>query len=163
MRRQFLLAALGGGLSLYLAGCATPQRTLEAEPDHYWRGRLSLITQEAKPRGFSAGFELSGQPEHGSLVLSSPLGSQLAQVHWRANEALLQQGDKSQRYDSLDELILNLTGTAIPVAALFDWLSGLDTSVAGWQVDLSRLADGRVQALRQTPAPVTSLKVMLEP
>jgi outer membrane lipoprotein LolB len=158
-----LLSALSCGASLWLAACASPQRRLDARAEHYWLGRLSLNTQEERSRGFSAGFELSGQPQQGVLVLNSPLGSQLAQVHWSAEQAVLQQGHSSQRFASLEVLIQQLTGTALPVPALFDWLAGIPTPVEGWQVDLSRLSEGRLQALRQSPAPVTSLKVVLEP
>lgn len=162
MKRRALLAALGSGASLLLAACATPVRTLPATADSYWLGRLSLQTREERPQGFSAGFELAGQPQRGELILTSPIGNRLAEVQWTDRQAVLRQGGRSQAYASLDELVERLTGTAIPVAALFDWLAGRATAVEGWNVDLSRQADGRLLAVRQWPAPATELRVVLE-
>ena len=49
---------------------------------------------------------------------------------------------QTREFDSVDALVAHATGAAIPVAALFDWLRGIDTPVPGWQADLSQLAAG---------------------
>ncbi|MFT4192570.1 MAG: outer membrane lipoprotein LolB [Comamonas sp.] len=161
-RRTCCLAAWAGTASALLAACATPTRTLPPSTDRYWMGRLSLQTREERPQGFSASFELSGQPQRGELVLTSPIGNRIAEVQWTRQQAILRQGSRSQTYASLDELIEQLTGTAIPVAALFDWLAGTPTAVPGWNVDLSRQPDGRLLATRLWPAPATELRVVLQ-
>ncbi len=55
-----------------------------------------------------------------------------------------------------------MTGSDIPVAALFDWLQGKATTVSGWQTDLSRIADGRLRAERYSPPPEASLRIVLD-
>lgn len=163
MQRRACLSALAGGVAaLLLSACATPTRTLPPSADRYWLGRLSLQTLTDQPQGFAAGFELSGQPARGELVLTSPVGSRIAEVTWNERQAVLSQGNQKQAYASLDALITRLTGTAVPVPALFDWLDGRATAVEGWQVDLSRQSDGRVSAVRQWPAPATELKLVFD-
>jgi outer membrane lipoprotein LolB len=54
------------------------------------------------------------------------------------------------------------TGSAIPVAALFDWLEGRNTAVPGWQADLSELGQGRLRAQRMQPPPAADLRVVLD-
>jgi outer membrane lipoprotein LolB len=65
-------------------------------------------------------------------------------------------------YESLDALVAQVTGTSIPVAALFDWLRGVATPVPGWKPDLSGLAQGRISAARIDPQPQADLRVLLE-
>ena len=59
-------------------------------------------------------------------------------------------------------LVSHVTGSAIPVAALVDWLRGIDTPVPGWRTDLSQLAQGRVTAKRLEPTPEADLRLVLE-
>ncbi|KAF1018755.1 MAG: Outer-membrane lipoprotein LolB [Paracidovorax wautersii] len=162
MQRRAALAALAGAAAGLLAACATPTRTLPVTADSYWLGRLSLQLRTERAQGFAAGFELSGRPDRGELVLTSPVGTRIAEVHWTAQEAVLEQGGRRQAYASLDELITRLTGTAIPVPALFDWLQGKATAVDGWSVDLSRQPEGRLSAVRQWPEPVADLRIVIE-
>ena len=50
----------------------------------------------------------------------------------------------------------------IPVAALFDWLRGIDTPVAGWRADLSQLGAGTAGgAAPASPPPEADLRVVL--
>lgn len=162
MRRRVALATLTGAATSLLAACATPTRTLPVTDDRYWAGRLSLQLRTERAQGFAAGFELSGRPDRGELVLTSPVGTRIAQVRWNTREAVLEQGSQRQSYASLDELITRLTGTAIPVPALFDWLQGKATAVDGWSVDLSRQPEGRLSAVRQWPEPVADLRIVIE-
>jgi outer membrane lipoprotein LolB len=59
-------------------------------------------------------------------------------------------------------LVAHATGAAIPVAALFDWLRGIDTPVAGWKADLSLLSQGRLRAQRLEPPPPADLRFVLD-
>ena len=158
-RRTMHWALLAG--SLCLAGCAAPRRQAPSA-SAFWSGRLGVQIQSQPPQSLSAAFELQGSPERGELLLLSPIGSTLAQLNWTPQTAQLSQGDRQWSGDSLDDLTTQLMGTALPVAALFDWLAGQATTPAGWQVDLSQLASGRIQAERQSPAPAVQLKVLLE-
>ncbi|HYF44056.1 MAG TPA: lipoprotein insertase outer membrane protein LolB, partial [Ramlibacter sp.] len=76
--------------------------------------------------------------------------------------ATLQSGGQTRQYESVDALVAAATGSSIPVAALFDWLAGVNTPVPGWQPDLSQLAQGRLRAQRLEPPPVADLRVVLE-
>ena len=149
-----------------LSGCAQPQRQLSADPaiesGHHWSGRMALQVQDSQQQSFSAGFELQGRPESGTLLVFNPLGSIIARLQWTPAGATLQQGEQITTSDSLPELITRLTGNDIPVAALFDWLQGKDTAVTGWQTDLSRISEGRLRADRSSPPPEASLRIVLD-
>ncbi len=149
---------------LLLAGCAqTPPAVRGPAPD-YWRGRLALRVESSPETGsFFANFELSGTAEAGELLLASPLGTTLAQLHWSPQVALLRNNGQTRAFDSLDALAIEATGTAIPIAALFAWLQGRPAVADGWQVDLAGLETGRLLARRQLPAPAAELRLILEP
>jgi outer membrane lipoprotein LolB len=85
-RRNLLLG--GTGAALLLMGCA-PLRPPGPRPPDLWSGRLSLSVRSEPAQSFSAGFELSGRPEAGELLLSTPLGTTLAQARWSPGQALL--------------------------------------------------------------------------
>jgi len=145
-----------------LSACATPRpATLPGE--EAWSGRLALQIDSAPPQSFSAAFDLRGAPTAGELQLSSPLGNTLATVVWTPQSAELRQGGQVTRRGSLDELTTELSGTAVPVAALFGWLRGVQGDVPGWQADLSRQAEGRVTARRSAPLPTAELRVVFQP
>jgi outer membrane lipoprotein LolB len=55
-----------------------------------------------------------------------------------------------------------VTGTPLPIAALFDWLQGRATEVPGWHVDLSQVAQGRLRAQRTSPPPAADLRVAFD-
>lgn len=158
-RRQWLAAL---ALTAVLAGCATPPRPADAGPD-VWVGRLALKVDSSRPQSFAAGFELRGSAAAGELLLTSPLGQTLARVLWSPQGAELRQSDQVTRRGSLDELTTELTGTAVPVQALFDWLRGASTEAAGWQADLAGFADGRIQAQRRSPQPAAELRIIVRP
>lgn len=87
----------------------------------------------------------------------------LGVLRWSPGEAVLDSGNgKVQRFSSVDELMAQATGTAVPVAALFAWLLGNPVSVSGWSADLSRHAEGRISAKRIQPAPQADLRVILD-
>ncbi|KIQ16106.1 membrane protein [Variovorax paradoxus] len=160
-RRAFLAA--GGAALLLVAGCAqlTGGSSAPRGADS-WSGRMSLRIDSEPVQTFSALFELRGSPDAGDLTLTTPIGSTLAQLHWAPGEALLKNGSDTRHFDSLDALIEAATGAAIPVGALFGWLAGRNESVPGWRPDLGQLANGRLQATRESPSPRADLRIVFE-
>ena len=158
-RRAGLSLALA---ALLLAGCAHPVRPPEQRPAQFWSGRLALQVEESQSQSFAAAFELEGSPQTGELKLFSPLGGTLARLAWSPGSATLNSGSKSEQFDSLETLAAKATGTPIPVAALFDWLRGVNTAASGWEADLSQLAEGRLRARRVSPPPAADLRVALD-
>ncbi|WP_296921908.1 outer membrane lipoprotein LolB [Polaromonas sp.] len=149
--------------TLLIAGCAH-QAGAEARNDSQtetWSGRISLQVQSEPVQAFFAGFELSGNPDQGELVLNSPLGTSLAVLRWSPGQAVLDSGGQVQRFDSVDALIEKATGAALPLPALFDWLAGKNTALAGWNADLSQHAEGRISASRTAPQPRADLRIVL--
>ncbi len=111
---------------------------------------------------FAAAFELKGSAQSGELRLFSPLGQTLAVLAWEPGRATLRANNGVREFSSLDALVAEVTGTPIPIAALFEWLAGRPAAVPGWQADLSQLGDGRVVARRSAPLPAATLRVALE-
>jgi outer membrane lipoprotein LolB len=148
----------------FLGGCAsTPTATPQATPTSGpWSGRLALQVKDQPSQSLSAMFELSGSAQAGELTLSTPVGSTLASVTWTPQAATLRSNGRERQAQSVDALVAQATGAAIPVAALFDWLRGIATQVPGWRVDLSQLAAGRLAAVRLEPGPEADLRVALD-
>jgi len=160
LRAAPLLAALA------LAGCAIPP----AAPPGALSGRLSLQVDAHDTRSaenISAGFELSGDAEHGELRLTSPLGTTLAAARWDAGEARLVTPQGEQRFADLDALSVAAFGETLPLRALPDWLRGRPWPGAaerpsavpgapgfeqlGWTIDLARFGAGQLLASRAKP------------
>lgn len=157
VRRRALLLA---GAAVLATGCASPPEG--RSPARRWSGRLALRVDTEPAQAFSAAFELTGAAAAGELKLFNPLGGTVAQLSWAPGVARLFAGSDIREFASLDQLAEHVMGTAVPVAALFDWLDGTDTRAAGWLADLSRLPDGRLQAQRLEPAPRAELRLVLE-
>ncbi len=160
LRRMFWAAVV---LCL-VAGCAqrpTAPDSALAQRSH-WSGRLALAIEDHASQSFAAAFELDGDATRGALTLLSPLGSVLAQLEWAPGHARLQSQGEPRESASLDELLLQATGTAIPVRALFSWLGGLQATAPGWHADLSTIEQGRLVAVRHEPSPRATLRVTFE-
>lgn len=161
-RRRGLLASLA--LCGLLAACAQPPAPAPG-PDPAngaWSGRLSLMVDDPSAQSFNAGFELTGRPERGQLTLLNPLGNVMARLEWSPGHAVLMDGQKRTESGSLEQLVQTLTGSALPVSALFSWLNGEAVQTPGWQVDLSALQEhGRLVAQRFSPMPQATLRVIL--
>lgn len=148
--------------SFLIAGCAgIPSSVAPNDAQNpVWNGRLAIKVEDQPSQSFSTGFELRGNAQTGELNLLSPLGSTLARLTWNPDQASLRTPSSTQAFSSLEALMVSATGTAIPVAALFDWLGGVATPIEGWLVDLSRQPEGRLLARRAAPA--TELRVVLD-
>ncbi len=151
--------------TVLVAGCARPisATALNYSKKEFWTGRISLHILSEPEQSFSAGFELKGKPERGELTLISPLGNVLGVLRWSPGKAELDSGNqKIQRFDSVDALMAQATGAAVPLSALFAWLQGDNANVSGWSADLSRHSEGRISAKRAQPTPQTDLRVVLD-
>lgn len=158
-RRQVL--ALAMSCALLAAGCATP-RMNPVDANAYWSGRMAIQVLKDPPESLSAGFELQGSAEAGEMVLLSPIGTTLARLEWTPQGARLAQGQQQVESTSLQKLGARLTGTELPIAALFEWLAGRTAEAPGWQVDLSAHAQGRISAERREPSPGAVLRIALD-
>ena len=147
-------------LALVLTGCASPKIT-PIDTSAYWSGRMAIKVLKDPPESLSASFELQGSAKTGEMVLLSPVGTTLARLEWTPQWARLEQGSERLESTSLQKLGARLTGTELPIAALFEWLAGHPAETPGWQVDLSAHALGRITAERSAPAPATVLRILL--
>ncbi len=161
-RRSGLLGLACASL-VWLSGCVQmPRAPNDAPSADSWSGRLSLQVQTEPPQSFSGGFEIKGNPNLGELILNSPLGNTVLAARWSPKQATLYSGSETRNYASIDALIEQSTGAALPVAALFDWLAGKDTQSNGWTADLKRQPEGRIEARRLQPLPQTELRIVLD-
>ena len=160
--RGLRLVLLSACLALLSACAQLPQSSATLPPNAIWSGRLSLQVQTEPPQSLTAGFELKGSPASGELVLNSPLGNTLLAARWSPVEAVLYSSGKVRSFSSIDALIEQSTGAALPVAALFDWVGGKATSLNGWTADLQKQAEGRISARRSSPLPQTELRIVLD-
>ena len=162
-RRKFIgIATLTA--TFLIAGCArkTSRSAFNDVEKKLWTGRISLQIQSDPVQAFFAGFELKGLAERGELLLTNPIGNVLGVVRWSPDEAELVSGNSVNRFTSVDALLEQTTGAVIPIAALFDWLNGVNTPFNGWSADLSALNAGRLVATRTEPAPHTRLRIVLD-
>ncbi|MBZ0226351.1 MAG: outer membrane lipoprotein LolB [Comamonas sp.] len=149
-------------LTATLAAACAPIPQAEQTQEDRWSGRLALQVDDSSAQSFFAAFQLQGNAERGRLTLFNPLGNILARVTWRPGSALLDDGRNRRTSDSLAALTQELTGSALPITALFAWLHGRDMAASGWQADLSALSAGRIIATRLQPLPTAVLRVVLD-
>lgn len=145
-----------------LAGCATPPRTPTPPGVQSWSGRLALNVEGQSSQSFSAAFELKGAPEAGELTLTNPLGGTVALLSWAPGSATLRSGGDVRQFPSVEALAQEATGAELPLTALFDWLAGKPTAVAGWEPDVSQVAEGRLRARRTAPPPPADLRIVFD-
>jgi outer membrane lipoprotein LolB len=154
----------------FMAGCASQKRTGSQNslyPEN-WRGRLAVRVQadpsqgQTRDQAFSAEFDLHGNAQQGDLLFYTPLGSTAAVIHWEPGKAELLTNGEPRTFTDLNRLIRELLGTEVPIESLFLWLAGKRQDTAGWQVDLTDKAQGKITARRLEPPPVAELKLILE-
>jgi outer membrane lipoprotein LolB len=172
-RRSTIIGLLAGAVGATLTACATPPLLPEDPPT---AGRLALridATPGRPAQSLSVAFELRGNAGRGQMVLISPIGTQLALARWAPGKASLDSGDGPRGFSSLEALAEAAFGEALPLAAWPDWLAGRPWPAAahrpidggfeqlGWQVETAALAEGLLQARRDTP-PRVNLRVRLD-
>jgi outer membrane lipoprotein LolB len=174
-RRPLLHGLVGGILAWLVTGCASRHRPAV----DLISGRLSLRVAEdtrqqpARPaQNLAAGFELQGDATRGELRLASSFGTLLALARWAPEQVSLRTADGERTFSDLDSLSQVVLGEAVPLAALPDWMAGrpwdgaphvlLENGFeqAGWLVNTSRKAEGRIEAQR-VAAPQAQLRVQL--
>ena len=155
MKRRLAVATLG----LLLSACATAPRERTAS---FWSGRIGLQVQSDPPQNLQATFELQGTPQLGDLTLLNPMGGILARLSWNPQQATLERGTERWTQPKVEQLTEQLVQTPLPVQALFDWIGGRPTPHAGWEVDLSDHAQGRIVARRRQPAPPAEMRIVLD-
>jgi outer membrane lipoprotein LolB len=152
--------------AVLLAACAVPPTSSDGASADRWRGRLAITVQsnlgQVAAQSVTAGFEISGDPQTGELILYTPLGGTAAALSWGAHTATMRSAGESRDFESLDALVRHTLGTELPLAALFAWLAGDNRDVAGWQVDLSQHASGRILARRTEAGSETQIRLILE-
>ncbi len=118
-----------------------------------------MTVHSSTPQTWHASFELQGSPDAGQLTLLNPLGSTVAQLQWNAGRASLRINGETKESSSLDTLVQEMVGTALPIFSLFDWLDGKASAAQGWQIDFSALDKGRLIGRRDTPMPAVEFRV----
>ena len=81
----------------------------------------------------------------------------------QVGEASIETAQERRSAATLSALLREVTGEALPIDALFDWLSGVPTLAGGWQADLQQLDEGRLSATRTQPPPAAMLRILLNP
>jgi len=119
-----------GGVALaftLVAAACTTVPPAPSEATNVLSGRLALRVEplaDEAPRSVSAAFDLRGDSRAGTLGLSTPLGSMLAQARWSPAEVVLTTPRETRRFASLDALTREALGESVPIEAWFDWLRG---------------------------------------
>ena len=76
--------------------------------------RLALQVKDQASQSFAAMFELRGTAESGELTLTSPLGGTLAVLAWAPGSATLRSNGRTRSFPSVEALVTQATGAAIP-------------------------------------------------
>lgn len=177
-RRRLGASLLAVVAALVLSACASFAPLPPSSADDTLSGRLAIRIEpngSDAARAFSAAFDLRGNTGVGSLALSTPLGSTLAQARWGDGQVSLVTPQGQRQFTGLDELTREVLGESVPVEAWFDWLRGRPWPGApssepvpagfeqlGWRVDLTRFASGSVVASRLRPEPAVVVRIQLE-
>ena len=187
-RRFWLFAGISIAIN-FVASCtgnttAISSNSMKNASLEQYSGRISLVTEpdvnasNAASTTFSGSFELRGNAQFGELDLLTPLGQVAAQMRWQPAGASLRSGGETRYFSSASAMLEQATGAALSPDMLMAWLqgdqaanavasasdpaTGTVSSAALWQVDLSRHSEGRIIAKRLHPAPVATLRIILE-
>lgn len=152
------------GVVLSLSACSTlPHAVTPTKDAPIKHGRMAVQVVGDSSRSFSADFELTGSADQGRLILSSMLGTRLAEATWLPTRVTLDTGSARHTFLNLDQMAQAVFGEPIPLIALFDWLEGRPWPQApsvplakaapgfeqiGWVVDLQHADEGRIVARR---------------
>ncbi len=160
-------AVLTAWISLaLLMGCSTPpvapEAALPAEAQRR-EGRLFLRVDSEPPTITQADISLQGTAQAGQLTLYGPLGITHGLLRWSPGEAVWSRGQEQLRFSSLDALLTQTLGTALPVPTVFAWLEGRAIALDGWDLVSLPTADQPLVARRRHPAPTLELRLRLTP
>jgi outer membrane lipoprotein LolB len=191
--RSLSLALATAAASLLLSACVTTAPRVEGG---LWTGRIAVRSEagaDQPARSNTGQFELSGSARHGQLVLTSPIGTVAARASWQLRDVggtaatpdriELDTGGGPRRYATLDDMMQDALGDALPLEAMFDWLEGRPWPGApaqplgpgpdgprtgftqlGWTVDLTQFGPARlIAADRAAPPPPLHVRVKLDP
>jgi outer membrane lipoprotein LolB len=126
-------------------------------------GRLFLRVDSDPPTLTQADISLEGTPEAGQLTLYGPLGITQGQLRWSPNEAVWSRGQEERRFGSLDLLLTQTLGTALPVSTVFAWIEGRAVRLDGWDLVSLPSPEAPLVARRRYPAPTLELRLRLNP
>ena len=124
---RWRLVVASAAFAALAAACTTVPPAPPATGADVLSGRLALRVESVgaeAPRAVSAAFDLRGDSRAGTLGLSTPLGSMLAQARWSPDEVVLTTPRETRRFASLDALTREALGESVPIEAWFDWLRG---------------------------------------
>jgi outer membrane lipoprotein LolB len=153
--------------SCLLLGCATPTPASLRPTDanwlqKEWQGRLSVTVMSTPPQTMSARFLLRGDAHTGTLDLYSPLGTTVGALQWSPQQVQLNDGKQLQYFESLADLTEKITGAALPMAAIFNWIEGKNEAIDGWRTDFTGAQQGALLAQRTMPSPQVTLRIKLD-
>jgi outer membrane lipoprotein LolB len=149
---------------LLTVGCSTPPRAPALAADMPVReGRLFLRVDSEPPTVTQADINLQGTSEAGQLTLFGPLGTTQGLLRWSPGEAIWQRGQEERRFSSLDALLTQTLGTALPVPTVFAWIEGRAVLLDGWELVSLPSPDAPLVARRRYPAPSLELRLRLTP
>ena len=151
---------------LLISGCSTPPvaspATLPVEAP-LREGRLFLRVDHDPPTITQADITLQGTAEAGQLALYGPLGIHHGLLRWSPGEAVWTDGQVQRRFNSLDALLVQTLGTALPISTVFAWLEGRAIALEGWDLISLPTPDQPLVARRRYPAPTLELRLRLVP
>lgn len=170
---------LSAGLCLAIAwtaspaGAQTPMTTTIIPPaptelpplppvQRQFAGRLSVVIQTDPIQQMIADFELEGDAQQGELRLFGPFGSSIAVLQWEPGRAVLIEGERRRVVRSIDWLIERVTGAALPVALIFDWLVGRPVRSDDWEVAPRDKPNAPLRATRLQPLPRIELTLAIK-
>ena len=129
-RRRAIMGGFGVAM-LLIAGCEGLTGTVHDFPldsSDGWQGRLSLHLQEAEGEragnSWNAHFNLRGDVQRGTLLLTTLMGTAVAEVSWDPTGAWLRAQGAERRYADLARLTQELFGVAVPVDGVLAQLRG---------------------------------------
>lgn len=174
--------AAWGGLAVCLAGPAAwaqtpmtisplpptpseggpPEPSASAPVARSYVGRISVVIQTDPLQQMIADFELEGDASKGELRLFGPFGGAIATLQWEPGQAVLIEGERRRVVRSIDWLIERVTGAALPVALIFDWLAGRPVRTDDWAVAPRSKPSDPLRATRLQPLPRIELTLAIK-
>lgn len=140
-----------------MLGCATTPRTVGNEP--IWRGRLSIQNPGPPPRSDVLGFELSGNPAVGRLILSTPLGQPVAEVSWQGSDVVLREGSSERHLNDLASWSQQRIGVALSPVRLFELMNNPTPYWPEWRIERS---SPRLIRLTHLPSPTVHIRLVVD-